>query len=154
MNVQWIKTWLACLAFYFPLWWLVEFLFFVLPALVAAFFLGYRLTFLQICLWMTLAWSEPANIAAHPRDFHFIHPQTMVTIVIAGTLTVAALARRARGLRRMLLGLGVATLAEAGLAAGRGHRTPFGVGGFAGAFETLIYLAALCLGLWWMISGW
>ena len=158
MNVQWIKPrwvriWLACLTFYFPFWWLAQFLLFAVTPLLAALLLGYRLKLLEISLGRTLVWSAPPNVAAHPQDFHFIPRENLLIAVVAAMLVGAALVRRLRGLFRVLVGLGVAVLAEAALETILGPR-PFGPIHLAGAIEAVIFFGALCLGLMWMLSGW
>lgn len=132
--------------------WFAQFLFFVLPALCSVFFLGYRLKFLRLSLWMSLAWSEPANIAAHPPDLHFIRPWNLLGVVIAGILAAVILVRRTNGLVRILVGLSLATLAEDALSAT--DRMPFGAVRLTSTLEMLICVVAICAGLWWMVSGW
>ncbi len=153
IKPRWVRIWLACLAFYFPVWWLGQFSLFALPSLAATLLLGYRLRIVDVSLHRVFVWSTPPDFAAHPQDFRSLQPHHLWVVVLVVTLLAAVLIRRLHAGARVLVGLGAAVWAEEAQAAIL-RPGPFGQLHFTAILHDILLLAVLGLGFTWMLSGW
>jgi Glycoside Hydrolase Family 113 len=146
-------TWLACAAFYFPLFWISTSLVWTAPALARAALWGWRLEgFSMTAFGASAASVPPGSVGNVLRHWTARSPFTLlvaVTIVIVAVALAAWLGKRAR----TLSGLAIAVLADVAFANGgrrliESHRiSPPEI------LSSLIFFSALCFGLRWMLSG-
>ncbi len=142
-----VVTWLACLAFAYPLYWLTAFLLQALPALADAALPGHRLTFIQVTPTAIFAASEGPGL---PDPAAQTHLGAWVATGLVALAICFALARHDRG---WLGGLVLAMLGQAGaepiswrITFGRPLQPPqwlIGIG----------FFALLCLGLRWLVRA-
>lgn len=107
---------MLCLSCYFPVYWISQFLLFALPDLLRVAALGYRLRYLQISLFMVMAFSAPADSSAgageaSPRADSANLLETGL-IVAALTALIAVAGRR----RRAAAGFAISMLGQVALA--------------------------------------
>jgi hypothetical protein len=142
-----LRAWLVCVAFSYPIFWLGNFLTHAAPALVQVVFFGYHLGVFRVLPFGAYAWSSP------PEDFDPFHPHPMthvnlasgslVWIVLACAALVIILSRK----EHLLAGLFLATLSNFALAQQLAlifyshHAT------LATVIAALFFFAALCWGL-------
>jgi hypothetical protein len=152
-HTGWFRTWLACVAIYYPALWVSFTLHQAAPAFARILLFHEQLGWLRIFPFGLVARSVPPDGLPDPRfgqrydQFEF---EVAVFLVLA---TILILARVGRS-QRTLCGLFVASFSGFAL-------FPLLVDVFftkhvslQGAICFIIFFATLCLGLSWMLNGW
>jgi Glycoside Hydrolase Family 113 len=152
-RIRWIKTWLACVAFYYPSLWLSVSCVMAAPSLLRMALLGDHLEYLRLNAFGVMARSGPSHLGAQPYRSAFVSASSPWNLVLLLALIAAVLA--VAGWRNHLLsGLAIAMLADVALVLPLGR---FGESRKAGApfiLASLFFFALLCFGLRWMLSDW
>ena len=147
-STAWIRSWLACLALYYPLLWLSNSVLQALPGLLRVSLFGDRLEWFRVRPYGLLAFSASRGI--HPAAGR----QFPLFFLAAFAVAVAVLMRLSRPRGRFLTGITVGVLSNVLMLpwlmdwAFHGHLT---VRTFAGVG---IFFALLCLGQRWMLAAW
>ncbi len=150
---EWLRIWLACLAFYYPLFWISNSLMWAAPELLRVAFAGSRLEGFRLTSFG--AFASAVTPAASGGGFHG-PARTMASLGVAvALLLIVTLAMIIFGRRfRTLGGLAIALVANAALTQWLGRRFEFGEISLGTIPGVVIFFAALCFGLWWMLTGW
>lgn len=151
---EWLRIWLACLAFYYPLFWISNSLMWAVPQLLRVAFAGFRLEGFRLTSFGAFA-STVAPAAHGGAGFHG-PARTMASLGVAvALLLIVTLALIIFGRRfRTLGGLGIALVANAALTQWLGRRFEFGEISPGMIPGVVLFFAVLCFGLWWMLTGW
>jgi Glycoside Hydrolase Family 113 len=150
---QRVQSWLACLASYYPLFWLANSLVWSGSAVANAILSGGQVEGFSLTPFGAFAAVAP-QVTGSNSSHEWLSPSgssrvVVILIVIAAAALVAWFGKRAR----VLSGFAVAVLADSALAYGarrliESHRVSFGV-----AVSSLIFFSVMCFGLRWMLSG-
>ncbi|HVA01661.1 MAG TPA: hypothetical protein VMV34_08405 [Terriglobia bacterium] len=152
-RMRWIKTWLTCVAFYYPALWLSIFCIWAAPSLLRVALLGEHLSFLRLNAFGVIARSAPIHRGVQPNAASFTSASSLwilipLLVLIAGTLAVVGRNRR------ILSGLAISMLANVALMfplarfwESRKVGTPF-------ILASILFSVLLCLSLRWMLNGW
>jgi Glycoside Hydrolase Family 113 len=149
---SWWRSWLACVAFYYPILWLSNSLVWSGPPLARLALAGERLEGLTLTPFGAVAATAPATgngFASGTATSPFSLGIT-VALVLVVSLLLIVLGKRIRALG----GLAIAALADVALAPWLRSPVSLRQMSFATVAGTVIFFAALCFGLRWMLSGW
>jgi Glycoside Hydrolase Family 113 len=152
-RTHWMKTWLACVAFYYPALWFSVFCVLAAPSLLRTALLGDRLVFLRLDAFGAIARTVPSYAGAHPYHAGFVSASTLWILIPLLALIAAALAVGGRR-RRVVSGLVIATLANVALMFPWARFREPRMAGAPLIMASLFFFALLCFGLRWMLSGW
>jgi glycosyl hydrolase family 113 len=153
-RLTWVRTWLTCLAFYYPFLWLSVSLNWSGPALIRMALFRHRLNSVEVTfLVLALTTSPPKGQSAFHQPSAgaaLLLPILQVVLVLAVVLLIVLASRR----QRSLGGLGIATFGSVALA--------FEIANFffarqrrwVGVLEALVYFGVLCFGLRRMLNAW
>ncbi len=152
-SLSWLRTWLACLAFFYPLYWASNFIVSASPALIRVAAFGhhiqhFRATFLGADV-VTRAPDGSIGVRANPRRGarRWLAETAAVVTVLAGLLAVTGRKyRAASGVAVAMLGNAAIRPWAAGLFYWRRLTPESALGLFFG-------FVALSLGLRWMLAG-
>jgi Glycoside Hydrolase Family 113 len=147
------QIWLACAAFYYPLFWISTSLVWSAPALVRVAFEGYRFEGFSLTAFGASAASAPPVEGASSVHGWMAGPPLSLAVNILVVLAAAGLVIWLGKRARILSGLAIAVLAGVALANGwrrlfEFHRVSSGV-----VVASLIFFSAMCFGLRWMLTG-
>ena len=113
-NLPWLQTWLTCVTFYYPAYWLALFLVHALPALVQVVLFHERLKVLQLSPFIARALSGPAA-TLNPTQYRQASDARalleVVCIAIAFAILLAFFGRHFR----LQAGLALALLGQVGM---------------------------------------
>ncbi|MGH9431562.1 MAG: glycoside hydrolase family 113 [Terriglobia bacterium] len=149
-----LQAWLACAAFYFPIFWISTSLVRSARGLVRLVFFGGRLTGARLSPFSAYL------IVGFPRNPGNAHPQwaypnsawMVLVVVLVAVLLVMLVAKQ----HRLLDGLALGTLGNTALVMELSPRV-LASRHFPGVwptFSAVVYIAVLAIGLRWMITGW
>jgi len=152
-HAGWIRTWLSCVALYYPVLWVSFTLHQALPAIVRVLLFHEQIAWLRIFPFGLVARSVPADGLPDPR---FGQRYDRFELVIAAFLVLTAILALARAGRtqRTLSGLFVASLSGFALVRSLADVLFERHVSLQGAFSSIIFFATLCLGLRWMLNAW
>jgi hypothetical protein len=152
-HAGWIRTWLACVALYYPILWVSFSLHEALPALVRILFLHQQLGWFRIFPLGLVARSVPADGLPDPRfgqRYDRFELEIAIFLVLAAILVLARAGRN----QRTLSGLFIASLSGFGLFPPLADVFFTRRVSLQGAVSFVIFFPTLCLGLRWMLNGW
>lgn len=153
-KTRWLKVWLTCVAFYYPISWASQSLLFALPALIRVALFGYRLEHFQLTRIGAFASSIPPTVltAQQPSPTRPDPFSLWITLplVLVATIIIALLSRKWLALS----GLGIAMLGQVALQPWLGSL--FGLRRMTpeGLIASMIFFGTLCFGLRKMLFGW
>jgi hypothetical protein len=113
-NLRWLQTWLTCVTFYYPAFWLALFLVHALPSLIQVVLFRERLKFLQLSPFIALAVSGPAANLTPARYRQASDPRALLEVVFISIAVAILLAFFGRA-HRLQAGLALALLGEVGM---------------------------------------
>lgn len=153
---DWVRVWLAGLAFFYPVFWLANYIVFALPALVRVAVFQERLEDFALGPFGAFASSAPAvaGAGAAPRQGSpsALGIEAVIALAVVGLLALAG--RR----HRTLSGLTTAMLADVLLIRSVAGVLFFRRGGESESWTAwlgaALFFALLCLGLFWMLDAW
>ena len=152
-RMRWIKTWLSCVAFYYPALWLSAFFVWAAPSLLRTALFGDHLAFLRLNAFGVIARSAPSHLRAQPYGASFVSASSLWILIPLLVLLDGALAYVGRN-RRALSGLAISMLADVALMLALTHFWESRNVGTSLILASLVIFAFLCLGLHWMLKGW
>jgi hypothetical protein len=146
-------AWLACAGFYYPFFWLSTSLTWSVPALARVALRGERFGGFSLTAFGASAASvPPLQSPTFTHDGSGLEPFSIainILIVIAAAVLVVWLGKRIR----VLAGFALAVLADVALANGARRLFEFHRASPATVISSLVFFAAMCFGLRWMLSG-
>jgi hypothetical protein len=146
-------AWLACAGFYYPFFWLSTSLTWSVPALARVALRGERFGGFSLTAFGASAASvPPLQSPTFTHDGSGRVPFSIainILIVIAAAVLVVWLGKRIR----VLAGFALAVLADVALANGVRRLFEFHRASSATVISSLVFFAAMCFGLRWMLSG-
>jgi len=113
-NLHWLQTWLTCVTFYYPAYWLALFLVHTLPSLIQVVLFHERLKFLQLSPFIALAMSGPAANLTPTQYRQASDPGALLEVVFIAIAVALLLAFFGRA-RRLQAGLALALLGQVGM---------------------------------------
>lgn len=149
----WIRTWLACLALYYPALWVSFSLHQAAPAFVRILLFRQQLGWFRILPFGLTALSIPSNGLPDPR-VGTRQDRFGLAIVAFLLLTAILVCSRTGRKNPTSSGLFVAALADFSLLPPLADLYFTRHLSIQGALSFVIFFAALCLGLRWMLNGW
>lgn len=150
---HWVQTWLTCVVFYYPAFWLSVFIVWAAPSLLRIAFFGDHLVFFRLNALGVIARSAPNHPGVYSHAGGFASASSLWILIpllalIAGILVVAG-----RG-QRLLSGLATAMLANAALMFPLTRFWELRRVGAPFVLSSIFFSVLLCLGLRWMLKGW
>jgi len=151
-RIDWLRVWLAGLAFLYPAFWLANSLFLAAPSLLRVALVGDRLEDFRLLPAGVLASSTPRNLMAggvrrHASPFSI---EILVPVALAIVVLLAVACRR----NRTLSGLVAATLGNVLLIPPLASILFLKRNFVRSALSAVLFFAILCLGLGWMLDAW
>ncbi len=151
-RTSWIRTWLACVALYYPALWIAFSAHEAVPALVQVLFSSQQLTWFRILPIGLAARSVPAGgvPSGGAGETSRFAPAIVTLLLLAFVMTLAVVGRRNRTLSGLFIASfsGIALVPPIADLFFEKHVSP------QGAVYLFIFFAGLCLGLRWMLNGW
>jgi hypothetical protein len=151
-DTGWFRTWLSCLALYYPVFWVSFTLRQTAPAFVRILFFHEQLGWLRIVPFGLVARSVPVDGLPDPRfgqRYDRFELEIAAFLVLTAILTLA----RARS-QRTLSGLFLASLSGFALFPPLADVFFTRRLSLQGGVSFVIFFTTLCLGLRWMLNGW
>jgi len=152
-HTGWVRTWLACVALYYPALWVAFTLLQAAPAFVRILFFHDQLSWLRIFPLGLVARSVPADGLPDPsfgQRYDRFELEIAVLLVLAAILILARAGRN----QRTLSGLFIASLSGFALFRSLADALFSRHVSLQGAVSFIIFFVTLCLGLRWMLKGW
>ena len=150
-RAEWVRVWLAGLAFLYPAFWLSNFVLLALPALVRVALFGHRLEDFRVTPHGAFASSAPlAPIVAAPGHGPRFDFGMLAVAVLAVVLGLAWAGRR----RRTPSGVMVATLGSVLAVPSLVELFFLKQNLVQSALYSLLFFGTLCVGLGWMLDAW
>jgi len=115
VNLNWIRTWLTCVTFYYPAFWLSLFLVHALPSLIQVVLHHEQLKVLQFSSFMALAVSGPAASLVPSPYRQASDARALLEVVFIASAFAILLALFGQA-HRLQTGLALAMLGEVGMA--------------------------------------
>ncbi len=152
-DTGWFRTWLSCVALYYPALWVSFTLHQAAPAFVRILFFHEQLGWLRIFPFGLVARSVPVDGLPDPR---FGQRYDRFELEIAAFLVLTAILTLARAGRsqRTLSGLFLASLSGFALFPSLADVFFTRRLSLQGVVSFIVFFPALCLGLRWMLNGW
>ena len=151
---EWLKAWVNCLAWAYPAFWTANSLLNGVPAVLQVCFRGHYFGWVNVSEWGVRAVSFPGGVAGpimERRTASILGEMLSPIALMAGVLL---LLYWLRWKRHLLGGVFAAMLGEAG---GTLHIFNMRMPGWAGVLRIsglILFFAALCLGLIWILQAW
>lgn len=152
-DTGWFRTWLSCVAVYYPVLWVSFTLHQAVPAVVRTLFFHEQLGWLRVFPFGLVARSVPVDGLPDPRfgqRYDRFELEIAVFLVLTAILTLACAGRSQRTLSALFL----ASLSGFALFPPLADVFFTRRLSLQGAVSFIVFFPALCLGLRWMLNGW